>query len=69
MSKRETKKRIVIDISFYFWSVCLFNHTNGLLELEQAVKDFSDLEICKSTYQTTWSDRENVGRIGDVIFC
>ena len=28
-SKCETKEKIIIDISFYFWSVWFFNHTHG----------------------------------------
>ena len=53
------RKKIVIDISFCFWSVWLFNHTHGhSLRIGASTKKLLGLGNLWSTYQPTRLDRK-----------
>ena len=49
MSKCEIKKKIVTNISFFFWSVwLLIIYVAAFLEFKQELKDFLDLKIYRA---------------------
>ena len=53
------RKKIVTDISFYFWSVWLLNHTHGqFIGIRASTKRVLGFGNLYSIYQTTLSNRE-----------